>query len=123
MTSGQRERKDSGGEKDLKAAGERSQGTMKKSVQNFCEEIGSMKRNSVQLFSRACIHDLRILVELGSCKKSHLNKANEDDLDGLPLRDSYMLTSSKLKDWDKMEDSASVGGHKIMSDGSSSDED
>ncbi|KAK8964191.1 hypothetical protein KSP40_PGU015182 [Platanthera guangdongensis] len=60
---------------------------------------------------------------LNSSKKSHLNKANEDEPGWAPLRDSYMLTSSKLKDWDKMEDSASVGGHKIMSDGSSSDED
>lgn len=59
-----------------------------------------------------------------SSKVSHFNKTNNEELGWAPLRDSYMLTSSKLKDWDKMEDSASIGGHTNMpSDESSSDED
>lgn len=58
-----------------------------------------------------------------SSKKSHSNNLNEDEPGWAPLRDSYMLTGSKLKDWDKMEDPVSIGEHKIMSDGSSSDED
>ncbi|XP_042443856.1 RRP15-like protein [Zingiber officinale] len=40
-----------------------------------------------------------------------------------PLRDSYMLTHSKLKDWDKMEEpAAAVNGEKVLSDSSSDDE-
>ncbi|CAA6660755.1 unnamed protein product [Spirodela intermedia] len=39
-----------------------------------------------------------------------------------PLRDSYMLTSSKVKDWDKMENSLAVQD-AIQHSGSGSDED
>ncbi|KAI0488368.1 hypothetical protein KFK09_028198 [Dendrobium nobile] len=61
---------------------------------------------------------------LNSSQDTHFNKTNEEELGWAPLRDGYMLTSSKLKDWDKMEDSASIGGRtKMPSDESSSDED
>ncbi|PKA58114.1 hypothetical protein AXF42_Ash019818 [Apostasia shenzhenica] len=40
---------------------------------------------------------------LENAKVHHMNKANDDEPAWAPLRDSYMLTSSKLKDWDKME--------------------
>lgn len=59
-----------------------------------------------------------------SSKVSHFNKTNDEEPGWAPLRDGYMLTSSKLKDWDKMEDSAYSGGHTNMpSDESSSDDD
>ncbi|KAJ4831110.1 hypothetical protein Tsubulata_027034 [Turnera subulata] len=40
-----------------------------------------------------------------------------------PLRDNYMLTSSKLKDWDKMADTAVADDTGGFSEDSSSDED
>lgn len=58
-----------------------------------------------------------------SSQVSHFNKTNDEEPGWAPLRDGYMLTSSKLKDWDKMEDSASIGLTNMPSDESSSDED
>ncbi|MBA0590165.1 hypothetical protein Gorai_018881 [Gossypium raimondii] len=40
-----------------------------------------------------------------------------------PLRDNYMLTNPKLKDWDKMADSAIVDDVGMMSEDSGSDDD
>ncbi|XP_042442398.1 RRP15-like protein [Zingiber officinale] len=54
---------------------------------------------------------------------SDSNKGNKDEPGWAPLRDSYMLTHSKLKDWDKMaEPAAAVNGEKVLSDSSSDDE-
>ncbi|XP_020589988.1 RRP15-like protein [Phalaenopsis equestris] len=61
---------------------------------------------------------------INSSKVSHFNKNNDEEPAWAPLRDGYMLTSSKLKDWDKMEDSAYIGGHSnIPSDESLADDD
>lgn len=62
-------------------------------------------------------------ITLNSSKMPSLNKANEDEPGWAPLRDSYMLTSSKLKDWDKMENPASIDGHMVTPNESSSDDD
>nr|CAD1835509.1 unnamed protein product [Ananas comosus var. bracteatus] len=52
-----------------------------------------------------------------------VEKENDDEPGWAPLRDSYMLTSSKLKDWDKMPDpAASVGQDVFPMESSSSDE-
>ncbi|PON52677.1 Rrp15p protein [Parasponia andersonii] len=40
-----------------------------------------------------------------------------------PLRDNYMLTNSKLKDWDKMPDTSVADDLRRMSEASSSDDD
>ena len=36
------------------------------------------------------------------------NKANDDEPGWAPLRDSYMVSNSKLKDWDKMPASVRI---------------
>ncbi|KAM0946839.1 putative ribosomal RNA-processing protein [Dioscorea sansibarensis] len=50
------------------------------------------------------------------------NKEDNEGSGWAPLRDSYMLTSSKLKDWDKMADPASVDEPESRHMDSSSDE-
>ncbi|CDP21669.1 unnamed protein product, partial [Coffea canephora] len=40
-----------------------------------------------------------------------------------PLRDNYMLTNSKLKDWDKMPDTAAVDDFGLRPDADSSSDD
>ncbi|CAL9776301.1 unnamed protein product [Musa acuminata subsp. burmannicoides] len=54
------------------------------------------------------------------CDSKSMDKNNE--LGWAPLRNNYMLTSSKLKDWDKMPEAAAVVDHKQVSSESSSDE-
>ncbi|OAY77001.1 RRP15-like protein [Ananas comosus] len=44
-----------------------------------------------------------------------VEKENDDEPGWAPLRDSYMLTSSKLKDWDKMPDPAASAGQDVVS--------
>ncbi|OVA03107.1 Protein of unknown function DUF1665 [Macleaya cordata] len=61
----------------------------------------------------------------GTSSKGTKSTGAEDD-DGpawAPLRDSYMLTSSKLKNWDKMEDTSVAHDTGGMPPDSSSDED
>ncbi|CAL9108878.1 unnamed protein product [Musa textilis] len=55
------------------------------------------------------------------CDSKSMDKNSE--LGWAPLRNNYMLTSSKLKDWDKMPEAAAVVDHKQISSESSSDED
>ncbi|THU69188.1 hypothetical protein C4D60_Mb08t11780 [Musa balbisiana] len=55
-----------------------------------------------------------------SCDSKSMDKNNE--VGWAPLRNNYMLTSSKLKDWDKMPEAAAVVDHKQVSSESSSDE-
>eukprot|EP00262_Sarcandra_glabra_P003478 TRINITY_DN1420_c0_g1_i1.p1 TRINITY_DN1420_c0_g1~~TRINITY_DN1420_c0_g1_i1.p1 ORF type:complete len:320 (-),score=81.90 TRINITY_DN1420_c0_g1_i1:577-1536(-) len=47
---------------------------------------------------------------------------NNDEPGWAPLRDSYMLTDSKLKNWDKMQDPAVTLAPDVMPLGSSSDD-
>ncbi|KAF5191694.1 Rrp15-like protein, partial [Thalictrum thalictroides] len=61
----------------------------------------------------------------GSMKGTASTGREDDGPAWAPLRDSYMLTNSKLKDWDKMLEK-SVGGDDLgerMDQDSSSDED
>ncbi|KAG6503828.1 RRP15-like protein [Zingiber officinale] len=54
---------------------------------------------------------------------SDSNKGNNNEPGWAPLRDSYMLTHSKLKDWDKMaEPAAAISGERVLSDSSSDGE-
>ncbi|XP_074584245.1 uncharacterized protein LOC141840224 [Curcuma longa] len=54
---------------------------------------------------------------------SDSSKRNSNEPGWAPLRENYMLTNTKLKDWDKMaEPSAEVGAEKILSDSSSEEE-
>ena len=49
--------------------------------------------------------------------------AQSNEVGWAPLRDTYMLTSSKLKDWDKNPEPASeVGQDKVLSENSSDEE-
>ncbi|KAH7664490.1 Ribosomal RNA-processing protein 15 [Dioscorea alata] len=50
------------------------------------------------------------------------NKEDNEESGWAPLRDTYMLTSSKLKDWDKMADPASIDEPESRHMDSSSDE-
>lgn len=52
-----------------------------------------------------------------------VNKENEDEPGWAPLRDSYMLNSSKAKDWNKMADPAAVADQGTLPFDGSSDED
>ncbi|URE30565.1 Rrp15p [Musa troglodytarum] len=61
----------------------------------------------------------RLLMQF--CDSKSMDKNSE--LGWAPLRNNYMLTSSKLKDWDKMPEAAAVVDHKQISSESSSDED
>ncbi|KAL0008749.1 hypothetical protein SO802_010251 [Lithocarpus litseifolius] len=57
--------------------------------------------------------------------KGHTSKSEEDG-EGpawAPLRDNYMLTNSKLKDWDKMPETTAADDFGRMSEDSSSDGD
>ncbi|XP_042378242.1 RRP15-like protein [Zingiber officinale] len=54
---------------------------------------------------------------------SDSSKRNSNEPGWAPLREGYMLTNTKLKDWDKMaEPSAEIGAEKVLSDSSSEEE-
>ncbi|KAJ8504775.1 hypothetical protein OPV22_005661 [Ensete ventricosum] len=58
----------------------------------------------------------------GACGKlvsSSKNNEKSNEMGWAPLRDSYTLTSSKLKDWDKMAEPATVVGQEHESSESS----
>lgn len=68
--------------------------------------------------------------ELGKTSRDSSSKGNtssdprnEEEPAWAPLRDNYMLTNPKLKDWDKMADSAIVDDVGMMSEDSGSDDD
>ncbi|RWW81803.1 hypothetical protein BHE74_00009768 [Ensete ventricosum] len=63
---------------------------------------------------------LTVICFMQFCDSKSMDKNNE--LGWAPLRNNYMLTSSKLKDWDKMPEAAAVVDHKQVLSESSSDE-
>ncbi|PPD94661.1 hypothetical protein GOBAR_DD08310 [Gossypium barbadense] len=58
-----------------------------------------------------------------SSKGNTSDSRNDEGPAWAPLRDNYMLTNPKLKDWDKMADSAIVDDVGMMSEDSGSDDD
>lgn len=80
------------------------------------------KRTKEAFFSELGKPSLHATGTLGKTKEN-TGKVEDDQPAWAPLRDNYMLTSSKLKDWDKMTDKNVSEDIGKASEDSSSDED
>ncbi|KAG0485862.1 hypothetical protein HPP92_009725 [Vanilla planifolia] len=100
-----------------------------KKVQNPQKSLNPSKSKDAKALSKqrkeAFISELKKQTSTSAFRSSKVFQTKEESEPGwAPLRDSYMLTSSKLKDWDKIEDPPTVcGNDNVTFDESSSEED